>query len=243
MEDLNDAEVFTILDLKSAYWHIPLKPSDKHKTAFVVPNGKYQWTVMPFGLTDAAFSLTYVMTNILRDFKFVKSFYDDCILYGKRSEHLDLIREVLEKFAEYGIHINLKKCQFMADEVTFIGYIINKQGVKPDKTKVTDIVNFKRPENVSELKTFLGMASYFRKFIPEFSEHTAVLYGLLKKNVVFEWSAECESSFVYVKTKLESPELLIHPNFSKPFVLLSDASNNALTITGTDQNRAGTDQN
>ena len=83
-------------------------------------------------------------------------------------------------------------------------HIINKQGVKPDKTKVTDIVNFKRPENVSELKTFLGMASYFRKFIPEFSEHTAVLYGLLKKNVVFEWSAECESSFVYVKTKLET---------------------------------------
>ena len=158
-----------------------MKPSDKHKTALVVPNGKYQWTVMPFGLTNAAFSLTYVMTNILRDFKFVKSFYDDCILYGKRSEHLDLIREVLEKFAEYGIRINLKKCQFMADEVTFIGHIINKQGVKPDKTKVTDIVNFKRPENVSELKTFLGMASYFRKFIPEFSEHTAVLYGLLKR--------------------------------------------------------------
>ena len=110
MEDLNDAEVFTILDLKSAYWHIPLKPSDEHKTAFVVPNGKYQWTVMPFWLTDAAFSLTYVMTNILQDFKFLKSFYDDCIVYGKWSGDLDLVREVLEKFAEYGIHINLNKC-------------------------------------------------------------------------------------------------------------------------------------
>ena len=224
LEDLNHAEVFTILDLKNAYWHIPIREGDKHKTAFVVPNGKYQWNVMPFGLMDAAFSLSYVMNEVLREFEFAKSFYDDCILAGSKEKHFDQIRKVLNKFADYGIHVNLAKCQFMQNEVNFIGHIVDKTGVRPDKGKVSEIIDFQRPSNVNELKSFLGMASYFRKFIDQFSEKSAPLYNLLKRNVNFEWSQTCEDSFTYIKLKLEDPTLLIHPDFDKPFILLTDAS-------------------
>ena len=136
----------------------------------MLPKEKYQWTVFPFGLTDAAFPLTYVMTEILREFhNSARSFYDDCILYGKRSEHLDLIDRILQRFAEFGIHVNLSKCQFMSDEVSFTGHLINRSGVKPETSKVTDMVNSQRPNTARELKSLLGMASYFRKFIPNFS--------------------------------------------------------------------------
>lgn len=133
LEDFKDAEVFTVLDLKSAYWHIPVKESNKRKTAFVIPKGKFQWTVLPFGLCDAAFSLSYVMYQLLDEFNFAKSFYDDCIIFGKKTEHLDQIQQVLNKFAEQGIYVNLKKCQFMKDTVNFIGHHINSTGISPDR--------------------------------------------------------------------------------------------------------------
>ena len=143
--DLKGSEVFTVLDLRSAYWHIPIKEEDQHKTAFVVSNGKYQWTVLPYGLTDAAFSQAYVMNEILKEFDFVKSFFDDCIIAGKRKEHLNQIKKVLETFAEFGIHVNLSKCQFMKEEVTFIGHVVQKTGILPEMSKVKEVIAFPRP--------------------------------------------------------------------------------------------------
>ena len=119
--DLQDTEVFTVLNLKSAYMHIPIKQYNQHKTAFVVPNATYQWTMVPFGLTDAAFSLAYVMNEILREFKFAKTFYDDCVLAGKRDNHLSQIAAVMEKFADFGIHVNLPKCQIILRRGIFHG--------------------------------------------------------------------------------------------------------------------------
>ena len=230
-DDFVGAEVFTVLDLSSAYWHIPLREEDKEKSAFVLPKGKYEWLVMPFGLRDAAFSLSYVMDNILKDFEKAKSFFDDCILYGKRVDHLDLLRNVLEKFAEYGIHINYKKCQFMVIECSFVGHVVNNKGVKPQPSKISDIVDFNKPNNIAELRTFLGMVAYCRKFIKDFSDQAACLFDLLKKGKKFLWSDECESCFAYLKEQLRNAELLVHPNFEKPFILTTDASNKAIGFT------------
>jgi len=230
-DDFVNAEIFTVLDLSSAYWHIPLRDEDIHKTAFVLPKGKYEWLVMPFGLRDAAFSLSYVMDNILAEFEKAKSFFDDCILYGKREVHLDLLHKVLNKFADYGIHVNYKKCQFMVPVCNFVGHVIDNKGVRPQPAKISEIVTFNRPNNLAELRTFLGMAAYCRKFIMDFSDRAACLYELLKRGKQFIWSEMCENNFVYLKEQLQNADMLIHPNFSKPFVLTTDASDKALGFT------------
>ena len=143
--DLKKAEVYTVLDLKSAYWHIALKKDDQYKTAFVVPNGKYQWTVLPYGLSDAAFSLAYVMNEVLREFDFAKSFFDDCIIYANRVDHLDHIGRVLKKFAKLDIHINMAKCQFMR-RVIFVGHTVNNTGIRPGESKSQELMDFKNPK-------------------------------------------------------------------------------------------------
>ena len=168
-DDFANSEIFTTLDLSSAYWHIPLREQDRQKTAFVLPKGKYEWLVMPFGLRDAAFSLSYVMDNILKDIDKTKSFFDDIILYEKRSDHMKLLNKVLNTLADYGIHINYSKSKFMVSECSFVGHTINNKGVKAQRKKISDIVHFKRPENIDELRTFLGMSAFCRKFIRDFS--------------------------------------------------------------------------
>ena len=189
--------------------HIPIKKDDQYKTAFVVPNAKYHWTVLPHGLTDAAFSLAFVMNEVLREFQFTKSFFDDCLIFGNKDEHISQV-EVLNKFAELGIHVNMSKCQFMKPEVNFIGLTITNAGIRPNANKLQELVEFNKPENTKELRSFLGIASYFRRFINKFSETASSLYALLKKNVPFVWSEECETSYNKLRTGLQTAAVLRH---------------------------------
>ena len=180
---------------------------------------------------DAGFSLAYVIRNILGKYYKVKMFYDDCILFGPRASHLQLVDDVLNTLADYGIHINYKKCQFMVTECTFLGHVINSQGIVPQPSKISDIVNFRKPSNLNELRTFLGMASYCRRFIKNFSDLATPLYELLKKDKRFVWSEDRDKSFNLIKDSLEKMELLHHPDFTKPFILTTDASNRAIGYT------------
>ena len=139
---------FTVLDLKSAYWHIPINECDKHKTAFVVANTKYQWRVLSFGLMDDAFSLSYVMLNVLEEFcSFARTFYDDCIIFSKRADHIRHAKTILDKFTEFDIQINFKKCQFAKEVADFLGYGVSKKGVKPRNVKTLEISEFHTPSN------------------------------------------------------------------------------------------------
>ena len=170
-DDFCDAAVFTVLDLSSTYWGIPLREENIHKTASVLPKVKYEWLIMPFGSKDAAFSLAYVMDNILIEFKKAKSFCDDCILYSKRVKHLDFLQKVLQKFAKYCIYINYKKFKFMFTDYNFVS----------QPSRISDDVSFNRPNNLAERRTFLGMAAYCRKIIVDFSDRAACLHDLLEK--------------------------------------------------------------
>ena len=151
------------------------------------------------------------MDNILAEFKKANSFFDNYMLYSKRVEYLDLLQKVLQKFANYGIYINYKTCEFMVTECNFVGHVVNI--VKPQPSRISDVVNFNRPNNVAVLRTFLRMAAYCRKFTAYFSNRAACLYDLFKKGKRFVWSEVCESSFVYLKEKLQRISLLIHPDF------------------------------
>ena len=170
------------------------------------------------------------MNEVLREFDFAKSFFDDCIIYGNRVNHLDHIGIVLKKFAKLGIHINMAKCQFMKREVIFVGYTVNNTGIRPGESKARELMDFKKPENEKELLTFLGVASYFRKFISGFSETASVLYQLLKKNVPYIWTEDCDKCFNQLQTSLKKADHLCHPDFTKPFVLTTGASNKALHL-------------
>ena len=167
-DDFSDAAVFTVLDLSSAYWSIPLREENIHKTASVLPKVKYEWLIMPFGSKDAAFSLAYVMDNILIE---AKSFCDDCILYSKRVKHLDFLQKVLQKFAKYGIYINYKKCKLLFTDYNFVS----------QPSRISDDVSFNRQNNLAERRTFLEMAAYCRKIIVDFSDRAACLHDLLEK--------------------------------------------------------------
>ena len=120
-------------------------------------------------------------------------------MHSKRVAHLDLLQKVIQKFANYGIHINYKKCEFVVNECNFVGHVVNSKGVKPQPWRISDVVNFNRPNNSAELRTFWGMTAYCRKFIADFSDRAACSYDLLKKSKQFVWSEVCGNNFVYLR--------------------------------------------
>ena len=231
-DNLKGRKYFSVVDLTSAYHHILMNEPDKHKTAFTTHNEKYQWIVMPFGLSGPSFSLSAAMSEVLSDLKeFARNFFDDGIIFSKsKQEHFEHCRRVLSEFTRYGLHVNFMKSQFFKKEVVFLGYVVNEVGVRPEKSKINEIVSISAPQNVNELRCFLGMAGFFRKFVPGFAERSSVLFDLLKKGVKFDWSRECETNFNYVKEKLIQSTLLVHPDYSKPFIILTDASNKAMLL-------------
>ena len=167
------------------------------------------------------------MRGLLLEYDFAESFYDDCTVFLCRSKHLDHLEIVLAKFAGQGMIINFKKCQFMRSSVPFLGHVISKEGVKPTDSKTLEIVEFETPRDIKMLKTFLGMASYHRRFIPEFVEQPSPLNGLLEKDVIFRWNDVHQSSFDSLKRCLQSSTSLVYPDFTKPFVIAIDSSKKA----------------
>ena len=240
-DDLKGCKYFSVIDLTSAYHHILMEEQDRYKTAFTTHDEKYQWIVMPFGLSGAAYSLSASMSQVLVDLKeFTRNFFDDGIIFSKnKQDHFKHIEKVLNRFAKYGLHVNFIKSQFFKREVVFLGHILNEFGIKPERSKINEIVNITRPKNGDELRCFMGMVGFFRKFVPGFANVADVLFKLLKKGVKFDWSIECEESFIYIKEHLLTGDLLIHPDYSKPFILMTDASNKALGFALTQESDAG----
>ena len=155
---------------------------------------------------------------------FVVAYFDDiCIFSTNAAEHMQHVKIVLERLAKYGMHIN-KKSQWFKTEVDFLGHRITASGILPVSRKIDEVASFVSPINVSQLWGYLGLFSYYRKFIRKFAEKAAILYDLLKKNTKFVWSDKCEASFQYLKKALTNPELLIYPDFSNEFIIQSDAS-------------------
>ena len=180
------------MELSSAYWRIPLREENIHKIPFVLPKVKYEWLIMQFDSKDAVFSLAYVMDNILVEFKKAKPFFNDCIFYSKRVEHLDFLQKVSPKFAKYGIYINYKLLRSKSKSIDWFLYDNSPghESVKfmatdcnfvPQPLRMFDDVSFNRPNNLAELRTFWGMTAYCRKVIVDFSNRAACLHDLLEK--------------------------------------------------------------
>jgi hypothetical protein len=230
LEALGNARYFSSLDLASGFWQIEMDQNDKEKTAFCVPNGLYQFKVMPMGLTNAPLTFQRMMDQILKHLNWKKClcFFDDILIFSSTfDEHLIALDEVLSTLARANLKVKYSKCQFALNEITFLGHRITQEGICPDPAKVSSLVNIKEPTNITEVKSFIGLASYYRKYVKNFSEIALPLLNLTRKNVKFDWTINCQNAFEKLKQLLVNPPVLTLPDFNKHFIIQSDASKKA----------------
>jgi len=190
--------VFSKIDLRLGYHQLRIKPDDIPKTAFRTRYDHYEFTVMLFGLTNAPATFMDLMNRIFRPYldTFVVVFVDDILIYSKDKEELaDHFRTVLQALREHQLYGKLKKCEFWLEEVVFLGHVVTKEGIKVDPQKVKAIIEWPRPTNVTEIRSFLGLAGYYRRFLKDFSKIASPLTNLLKKANKFEWTKKCEKAF------------------------------------------------
>jgi hypothetical protein len=225
-EQLRGAQVFSKIDLNSGYHQLRIR-EDIEKTAFCTRYGHYEFIVMSFGLTNAPAAFMEAMNRMLHEFldDFVVVFLDDILIYSKteaeHEQHLCLILGALRKNQFYG---KLKKCAFWLSEVAFLGHVINQRGIAVDPKNVAAVVEWKRPSSVSEIRSFLGLAGYYRCFVPNFSSIATPLTRLLEKGVLFVWSSDCEVSYQTLKNKLVDAPIQALPESGKHFTIYTDTS-------------------
>ena len=186
---------------------------------------------MSFGLTNAPAYFMYLMNKVFMKYldKFVVVFIDDILIYSKtEEEHEQHLRLVLETLREHQLYAKFSKCEFWLKEVKFLGHILSAEGVSVDPKKITSILEWKTPANVKNIREFLGLAGYYRKFVKDFSKIAKPMTQLLKKEKKFEWSPECEKSFQELKSRLTSAPILIMPDINKDFEVYCDASRTGL---------------
>jgi hypothetical protein len=212
IEDLFDqvrgARVFLKIDLRSGYHQIKIRPSDIPKTTFSTRYGLYGFTVMPFGLTNAPAYFMNLMNKVFMEYlgRFVVVFIDDILIYSKGdSDHEEHLRLVLQKLRDNQLYAKYSKCEFWIDKVPFLGHIISNGGILVDPAKVKEIVEWSIPSTVTKVRSFLGLAGYYRRFIEGFSKIAKPMTSLLEKGREFKWDWKCQDSFNQLKLRLMSP--------------------------------------
>ncbi|WVZ80184.1 LOW QUALITY PROTEIN: hypothetical protein U9M48_027681 [Paspalum notatum var. saurae] len=228
-DQLEGAKVFLKIDLRLL--------SNKNQGRIYTQNSllhqiwPIEYLVMSFGLTNALAFFMYMMNSVFMNEldKFVVVFIDDILVYSKsEEEHEEHLRTVLTRLREHQLYAKFSKCAFWLKEVSFLGHILSKKGVAVDPSKVKDVLNWKQPETVTEIRSFLGLAGYYRRFIMDFSKTVKPMTSLTKKNAKYLWDPKCEEAFTSLKKSLTSAPVLAQPDITKPFEVYCDASGNGL---------------
>ncbi|GJT08923.1 putative reverse transcriptase domain-containing protein [Tanacetum coccineum] len=219
------------LHLRSGYHQLRVHEDDIPKTAFRTRYGHFEFTIMPFGLTNALAVFMDLMNRVCKPYldKFVIVFIDDILIYSKTKEdhevHLGLVLELLRKEKLY---VKLSKCEFWLQEVHFLGHVVNHNGIHVDLSKIEDVNNWKTPTMPSEIRSFLGLAGYYRRFIANFSKIAKPLTSLTQKNQKYVWGVEQEEAFQTLKNNLCDAPILTLPDGVEDFMVYCDASNQGL---------------
>ncbi len=227
LDSLAGSSVFSILDLYKGYWQVPVREDDKEKTAFVTPDGLFQFRQMPFGLCNAPASFQRLMDTVLAPLKWLTClvYMDDIIIFSAGfEEHLVRLRAVLEAIAEAGLILNPVKCLFATESATYLGHRVSGEGVGPDPEKTKAIVHFPPPCCVTTVRRFIGMASYYRRFVKDFSKIAGPLFELTKQGIKFKWTESERTAFEDLKNRLLSSPILAHVDFEAKLILRTDAS-------------------
>ncbi|KAL4020916.1 hypothetical protein IC575_019704 [Cucumis melo] len=230
-DQLQGATVFSKIDLRLGYHQLRIKDGDVPKTAFRSRYGHYEFIVMSFGLTNAPAVFMDLMNRVFREFldTFVIVFIDDILIYCKtEAEHEEHLRMVLQTLRDNKLYANFSKCEFWLKQVSFLGHVVSKAGVSVDPAKIEAVTSWTRPSTVSEVRSFLGLAGYYRRFVENFSRIATPLTQLTRKGAPFVWSKACEDSFQNLKQKLVTAPVLTVPDGSSSFMIYSDASKKGL---------------
>jgi hypothetical protein len=230
IEDLFDqmrgAKVFSKIDLRSGYHQMKIRPSDIPKTAFSTRYGLYEFTVMSFGLTNTPTYFMNLMNKLFMEYldRFVEVFINDILIYSKSDiDHEERLRLVLEKLRDNHLYAKFSKCEFWIGEVPFLGHIISNGGISVDPAKVKEIMEWSVPTTIMEIRSFLGLAGYYRRFIEGFSKIAKPMTSLLEKEREFKWDEKCQDSFDQLKKRLMSPPVLVMPDLQKGLDIYCDA--------------------
>ena len=229
LESLHGAQYFTTLDLKSGYWQVPIREEDKEKTAFRTSSGQlYEFNQLPFGLCNAPATFSRLMDRTLAGLAWNICLYylDDIIVFSSTwAEHLERLRAVFERLRRANLKLGARKCHLAAREVSFLGYRVTPEGLEPEPRLMEAISKLPPPINVAEVRSFLGLVGYYRRFVKRFSDKAAPLNHLLHKDHPWKWTRECQEAFQTLKGEIASRPVSAYPDFSKPFRLYTDASN------------------
>ena len=237
LDELGKAKFFSTLDLASGFWQIRVHSDSQEKTAFSTPFVLFEFQVMPFGLKNAPSVFQRLMQQVLagvnpeNGLSFAAAYIDDLLIFSVTlQKHLDHLHQVIHRLREVRLKVNPGKCQFIRSEVEYLGHVITPEGLKPNSKLVEAVRDYSPPKNVQELRRFLGLTSYYRRFVNHFAKVAEPVHRLTCKNAAFEWFQECQVAFDELKRGLVIPPVLAYPNFDVDFVLETDASHQGLGV-------------
>ncbi len=229
IDELGKASFITTLDLTHGYWQVPVAKKDRHKTAFITPFGLFQFKRMPFGLQGAPATFQRIMDRLIRgQYESVSAYLDDLVIFSNSwEEHLRHLREVLHRLEEAGLTARLKKCQFAMKTCNYLGHVVGNGVIRPALDKIAAVESFATPKTKTDVRAFLGLTGYYRRFIPDYAVIALPLTDLTRKTAPNQvhWDSACEEAFTKLKALLCTSPVLQSPDFSRPFILQTDASN------------------
>ena len=230
VQDLFDqmagATIFSKIDLRSGYHQVRIRPGDEWKTAFKIKDGLFEWNVMPFGLSNAPSTFQRLMNEVLRPFigRFVVVYFDDILVYSRsRTDHLRHLRDVCAALLREKLYAHPKKCSFFTTEVSFLGFILSARGVAADPAKVAAITTWPPLRDVHDVRSFIGLVTFYRRFVPNFSGVAAPITDLIRLEK-FEWTKAAERAFEELKRLMTEAPVLRLPDFERVFEVACDAS-------------------
>ncbi|XP_076920612.1 uncharacterized protein LOC143581801, partial [Bidens hawaiensis] len=226
LDQLHGAQIFSKIDLRSGYHQIRLRPGDEWKTAFKTRDGLYEWMVMPFGLSNAPSTFMRLMNHIFKAFigRFMVVYFDDILVFSNSlDDHLHHLKEVFSILREQKLYANENKCHFLQHEVIFLGYLVSGTGIHMDNSKIDAITTWPTPTSLHDVRSFHGLASFYRRFIRDFSTIVAPMTDCLKSSK-FVWSPASQTAFDKLKKAVTEAPVLALPNFNHVFQVECDAS-------------------
>ena len=228
LDALHGARWFSTLDLKSGYWQVPIMERDKEKTVFRTSSGQlYEFNQVPFGLCNAPATFSRLMDGVLAGLHWETCLFylDDIIVFSSTwEEHLARIRQVFERLRHSNLKLGAEKCAFAAKEVSYLGHRVTEEGLLPNSALLATIREIPPPKTATEVRSFLGLAGYYRRYVKNFAAIASPLHASTRKDMVFHWSTSCQDAFDLLKMLLTTSPITAFPDFNQPFRLYTDAS-------------------